>query len=1269
MQSGSMRLRGESHVSNYVRKSKKLFQLSFTYGIFFLLFFELIVPPQLLFADDNDGGDGDSSHRQVDPGYLPDGEVGATEAAIDKTEAGKVLKAMGETLSAVGSETSRLALEAVERNQGFLLNQSIIDTKTGEEEDLSFVDLSRRTNKVDPGLPARALIVEKIENGVKLSLPGEKYAHLIRFSKQTEDGQWMDKDLQLLDWDWDNETVELLLSDRTRHRIVIESLPEFMLNSAIPVFFLGNALGVDGLPVDRIRFLARRVDPVDKSREHQEGRLDLNERTRHILAIISDRNTVKRLEENKELVRPVNIHPALEKNLLANSGDGKIWHDAADLAQINVGQNGEQLMVGKESHIINDAIVGLQMGPLMGQWSLASPESAGMSQELASLRGSGSEAVAAIVQDPERMKKFYTSGAQEVLSNLPAKGLNAIAAYVTRTVGRVSQALGRGTPEAVRDRFTQEAQVTDFQYHLETLEIARATAARNEARPAWDFRRTKSWRRFWDLGVKERFNLAKRMRQLTTVLKWPVRGAAATATAAAADYMLAHGEHVGQAIDHVAKISHWVQSYVVPVMHKFSYWGEALTYSDTARIAILMSVFAAAWLAKPFAQHGVNKIITITGIKYLFSISITPIPRILATAAGGAELHREMKNGYFSPELIIDRIGSGREAAVNEETERIRKQNKLRSLAKALAIHEVASRADVDPLELLQQADLSKSRSEAETLVISLVELMVDGSSREIGDALTQHPDLFLEALGKARKVTEAAANEGKTLKSGIYPFIRNIVVRKVLQAMGNFGEDDYERLRNPQPPQEFADYVARSYIMDGIFTIMTSTFFGKFANRAVPKMLAYQPNIFLIHTHPFLAVSDLEQMFLHLGASAANDFLSAGTEHRAAFSAYRPAAAMDFDRVQGTPSALHEGVGLARLLLDVRNNNYFVGFGIRSWTQCVNLLQGFFVIGMALRLSEQIIAGKPAWDVLLAWKTYVHATVGQTYFIYIAPFVYRWIWAVVLTTTRSRGREIAAICDGFEDQLLQLQQTLARGDFEGGLNAANFMVARYQEKHLSVPDVVLESIKPAEGELPLAWANRVLTAVRTNPPVPERMNEKTAKGLIFVSSVTTTVLASYLMADSFDERPFWGYDNPEGSWGLDTKDWNLWDGVSPHDSVPALMTKSLLNVWAVWAGGHLFNFAYDSVQLGRADTGGDSPKFTPAQRNEIADKVQASWKALGTVPGMSVFPSLRTPNPRLSDPPLQVDCSNIVANQVKRAGGQNQNNAGSPQVSAGVGG
>ncbi len=1138
-----------------------------------------------------------------------------------------------------GEASSRLALTAVQRNVGFLLHQDLIDTQTGKIWDLTDVNLSRPRVSVGAGLVARSLIVDRTPNGVVLGIEGNRYRHRINFNPG----------VNLQDFDWDSELVELLLTDGSRHAIEISSLGPTSENMAqgllysapVPVFYLGHPQSIgarDSKPITGIRIIQRRVDPVDRSRKAQEARLDRNPSTRERGLISANPKLIDRVVENLELVRPIPLAPELEEQLQRSSADGIARLNAGDTALIHFDGKNETL-VGIDSRISEAGMIGLQLGALSGLWYVASPESQQATKEVFELRNSAKGAIASITDDDSATQEFFQSGLQSAMAQIPASALNATNAYAQKISARIGELKKLGTPDALRDSFTLSQQLDDYEYYSEYLADLRTASRTNEAKSRWNPTRYPEGRRWtkWLGGIGSNiadFDLPQRMRQAATVLKKPllagVAAAGIAAGAAGVDYMATHGQNVGLAVDTLAATWNHTIDYTVPVLRDLKYVQNMAMHSITSRTGLLLSVFLIAALARPFAQHSINKLIASTGIKYFFSYSVVPPQRLLAKLTFRPELIDAMKRGHLPLELLhpLGSLSPQWGSRLESASRRMSEKDRLRSLATILSLGAIAEREGSSVATLLSKGGAeganaagieNGTQNGTQNLTLALMDILAYSGEGKLFRELHADPATFFESLALGRKYAQSKRLSTPNPQS-LKALMRASVSRRLLSQVGNFQEARFLALNNPQPPQDFADYIARGYLVDGIFTLMVSSFSGSYADLAKPENLAFQPGSSLLWTHKYVWINDWEQIFLHLGASASVDFLSAGLESREAFSFLKPATAYDTERITGSRGFERDSASALGLLFNLRRNNYAVGFGERSWNQCVRLLQGFLIIGMGLRLFEGVLDGQPASSILSA-HAFEHALVGQLYFVFVAPFVYRWFWAVAITTTRTLQKQIAALGAGYAEHFTELSVALERKDFATAQREAEILAGLYSRGQTAVPDKILQSLKPLAGEDIGVWANRVLEACRSTPPVPETTNERTNKSIIFVGSIITTILAGYLMVDSFQDRPFRGFDVPEGSLGFDLTDWWAWNGMSRADSIPALMFKSLANIWAVWGAGHLFNLVVDAAKMARA-----SNSEAAVDRWKEYKKSEAAARSMPILNLSSPRPPLLTP-------------------------------------------
>jgi hypothetical protein len=1234
------------------KKACKLFgEISYAF-MMGLLVFHLSFPLPLYAGDPNDPNQppkdseapaGDLEYGAVafgDSQAMRSDETADIRAARLADAGGRNLDNIMKLVAEAGKTGSRLARDAVFRNNTWL-NQNLVDTKTGKKWDLSTEDLNRPNIKIPAGLVEWALNVKPAADnaGILLSVKGYKYAQEILFPAG----------VTLVDFDWDSERVDLLLSNGHRHQIEVSSLVPMLFQCNIPNFDLGLAQGVNGIIANKIRVAQRRVVSPDKSRAAVESNLNLNPNSqRHVVAIANGK-LVQRLRENLELIKPMDLHPDWEKVAieignrealaLGEEPDGKVHHKAGNTLLIY--DDGEtELVIKEEERAVDAALVGLQLPAMMAMWTLASPESAQASAELGDMQASAQEAVAELLEDPQSVQDFYASQVYGTFAQMPAAGLNAVAKYSQRVVGKVAAAEKNGTPHVVQDQYTHEQGVQDYEAIKSFVDKADQAAKKVAARSLLNPLGYQPVRRlaFWTTEKLKNFDLAKRVRQATTVLKYGAAAATITAGIAGGDYMLSHGQNVALAIDAVAAVGSHVTDYLVPIAKTPQYFWDSILYSDSRRLAVFAAIMGLFALARPFSQRSFNGLITATGIKWLFAYTIIPPQRVAANLLFAPKALDAMKKGYAPWYLMVPGM-SFVPSAVDAASKSIANQNRLKSLSAALAIHGVAADKGVSPLEIIQGlADPAKGAErvrELESVNRSMAFLLNHFGHANLGadlaKALQAEPEAFVQTWNEAKSVATKLAEKqpGLLLKSAA--FLRTVATRKVLTSFGRYGDETFRKLLNPQPPEEYNNYVVRGWAVDGALTIFTSSKMGGYADPSQPDLLAYQPGVPVMATHRYLILNDAEQTVLHLGASAANDMLSAGNRSIPVMQEYGPAGLQDEDYTIADRGASRDMLRMAQLVFSPTNwreNNFFIAFGVRSFTQCVTLLQGFLVWGTVLRVFEPMLKGKGAASIL-EMDSWEQALIGQTYFIYYAPFMYRWFWAVVLSTTRVLDAEIDALAGDFRVKYTELQYALRNSQTAKAQKLAEELVSLYDERHIKVPTSVLTALRQTADNDVNAWAERVFKACRDFPPVPEGANESANKGLILVGGVVTTVLASYLMADSFADRPFWGKGNEDGAtWGFDPNDLIVLDsyfnGTSAADSLPSLMAKSLANIGAVWGAGHALNLAVDTVKVARSKPG-------TTEAAQAAETLEASARAAMTLPGINLTVPKPTVNSTLA--------------------------------------
>jgi hypothetical protein len=334
------------------------------------------------------------------------------------------------------------------------------------------------------------------------------------------------------------------------------------------------------------------------------------------------------------------------------------------------------------------------------------------------------------------------------------------------------------------------------------------------------------------------------------------------------------------------------------------------------------------------------------------------------------------------------------------------------------------------------------------------------------------------------------------------------------------------------------------------------------------------------------------------------------------------------------TRAAWRDTATLGKEALDMRNNNWATAIALRSKSMCIELVQGVFIVGMLLRLLNAGFEGRPA-DEIFSTHNLMNATVGQLYFIYMAPYVYRWVWGVHTQVNKGLETNIKKIGAGFNDLYLEITSAVEKRD-EVTLEAKlQQILALYNQKHRTFSDDFLSDIKRKKEETIVAWANRIIEVIQKNGPVPDKVNGSVETGYMLLGSVVTTILCTVLLNDSFQERQFWG-DGSGPTPGVDLNHWKLWEGASTADSIPALVTKSLVGMMALQAAGLTYDAVWDSAMAAKDKVkysissmvskkfGEENPDFKKAV--EAGQKATGSWSTLSKYVGINWLLGRRDP-------------------------------------------
>ena len=217
------------------------------------------------------------------------------------------------------------------------------------------------------------------------------------------------------------------------------------------------------------------------------------------------------------------------------------------------------------------------------------------------------------------------------------------------------------------------------------------------------------------------------------------------------------------------------------------------------------------------------------------------------------------------------------------------------------------------------------------------------------------------------------------------------------------------------------------------------------------------------------------------------------------------------------------------------------------------------------------------AWGT--AWKdAMLKAIDGQIYFLFLAPFAYRYWWAEDQAIVEGMEREVAQLGGEFQTQFSVFSQALNRKDLDAAEEAGNKLLDMYQAEHRSIPDDVLLAVRRQQGEDRETWMQRLMQTAVKESAVAEQINPKVNKGRFLAVSFITTLLAGYLMQGSLNGRQILG--DGSAPFGIDLTHWNLFAGTTPGDGAHAIIVKSLLMINAIWLAGLGYKAAWDGGKI-----------------------------------------------------------------------------------------
>ena len=1169
-------------------------------------------------------------------------ETAAQNVQPPVTEASPLEERILDGVAKATSPKSRLVLTAVERNIGFLNSQFLLDKNGNEIGQLGRLNVNRQKVIVPEGLAQHGLKAEAYynegEHSLRLKLDGYKETVELRFGRN----QLVTSIVQTDEW------LYFLMDDASLHGIELKEIHNFFFNTVVPVTFLGQG-PVNGFLPKEIKRVQRRNIPADRSKNAQLRRFDLNPRTLEEAKEEATGALVRDMKAIAQEMRLPPLHSSLERklreDLMASEGEAaadKVF-DSLNVAIIGETDEGK-CIIDFETRTETEAKAATQDSALMGLSFFSDPDSMADVEEMGAINETAATAISDLVNNPTNLQNLINSGLRESLGMLDKTAMRTRMRNSLAAMSKIAEAKKEGTKDALSDRFSYADLQSDLEYLNGTFIPEIETAAEYN-----DSLSKNIFARMTRAVVKKvkKFDIVKRMNNVVrTMAKPTVITAGVGAAAYAVDQRFFDGHGTAFSADLALGFWNWVKMHTT--LQNMSYTVDMVTHSFPFRAALIAAVFAGAALAKPFSQHSRATLMTIAGIKYLFSFAMYPVTRIVPKFTGRMGFVEAAREGKFAGRYLVpfSFLFGGKEKYAEKVSEQIRNRDDAQTIAGAVAIASWAASRNQTPFEALMtlaqgQEDSEANRIRLSNLMVAVTDLVTPKGiinkdpryAHKVAAAVNSSPEVFEKMFAELRAATDTALKNKGDVTPGILPQVRLYFLKALLEKYAQFGEETYKTVANPMPDETTSGIIARSLAVDGLFTIAISGMMGDWANFHEPENLSYRPQLFemkdmsvgepgsLIYTNPMAVVQDLEQVYLHLGAMAAGLVTAVAREGKALFRTSGPASAVDFDRETGRNTFFKDAKLMLKEMLNIRKNNPLDAIGMRSWKQCVTLFPGMFVVGMGLRLINGMMEGglTPSYDAFMTdpnylatfsalWgKALTDATIGQIFFLFVAPFAYRWFWGFNQVHMAGLEGTLKEMGEKYQKQYLLLAQALKQKDLPMGQAAAKQIIEMYQQEHRALDPKLRAALDQHEGEDTIVWIERVLKVCQEQAPVAEKPNELLAKGYVLVGSVITTVLAIYLMTASFAERSFWGNPAADLSNTVDlgnasvnsavnstldsldqtARDLNLdptkvfiWKGLAEHNSLPLVAAKSVAYVMAMMATGRLLNVGLDQTRL-----------------------------------------------------------------------------------------
>jgi hypothetical protein len=1034
---------------------------------------------------------------------------------------------------------ARLPMSEAARNLWSLVDQRLVfepdeaQIKKGYqrvEYQLGVGDRTVPKITVPAGSSERLLQVKVLPQGLQLSIEGFRWKHQIFF----KDGR------QVRDYALDNEKLVLLFDDGRLSTVPLNTLDKLIYNHGVQVFHHRKFAFPNGVPEGtRIRIIQRRFEDLDHSRAGREAHLDRLAKTRRRVLSISDTRLVSRLERSLERTRDIPLHPALA------SADGLLWARDVALVAGEPQTEAEQIVgVVPEDALMTD--IENQLHVAQAVMSIVDGKAEMNAQRLMTDQAEVVKEIEDLLADPAFASELFQSDNAAVLSNFPRGTLKLVEKRV--------QALREGS--GGRDYFTPEMWRSDQAYLERLVAAAKWKAARSHTPRSWRrllFNAHEAWAHFdWGAGLD----------RLTKVIKVGGVIAGVGATGKLVDHAVLGDEGTGLAVDTFTKSWNWFLDRT-PVLKDWDYTKLLLMYSMPCQAAIPGLVYGVGALASPFTQYKPSVLIATTGIRTFARVFQAPHQELLFKLSGQTPMLRAMQHGDWMEPIGGDPLV--RELLARARSNEMQDDRRRQAIASLIACSVVSFEHQVDPGELYvlsHGGDPASQLGAAAALEVRelILEQLRSLAPDEWHAVVAAAPDQFLVSVRQLQNRAKVLAETGARRASWerMRHHATHIAKVRILQRLANMDVQTMENLGSATPDDVVSRLILQSLIIDYEVSLGTAAFWGDFANPAKPIDLHAKKDAFL-YTNPMATSENGQQMAIGLGRGAAGTYMSMLRELLGINQAHMPAefAEIADGEITNLQPLFRETGAFLRAFFDFRANQpgEYADRTVRNGR--IKLFKSTLAIGLLPRL-------------LLGGQTWNEALDGQGKFMACA------MWAFGFPNFFA-GPGIARHEDAVKEQYTAWKMCLV------GLSKTSRM--KLEAKAEDVINVTLQYARQGTvdlenpipereaGELASTYAGRLLDFFLKNPVYANRPRAIFAQAALFVTSVTTTIAATYMYTKTFHQKNI--------NWfGFNWSDWNLFLNIPDGDGVPALALKSALTLMA-WVGAwRIFDWTWDAISL-----------------------------------------------------------------------------------------